>query len=779
MDLYYLNFNNYYNRQLKVKNTLSEYLPFLVGTSEANRNFNPANDIIIKFTTNRTRDEVGDYILAVENGEIKSRWYVLNGDRLRGGQYEITARRDVLADYYAPIISAPCFIEKATLDTADPMIFNKEDMTVNQIKTTETQLKDETGCAWVVGYVPSNSFSSSPVTPVVSKYIVPQEADAEYDTLADFPLYDYIDDEIWDKPYEFNIYTYIGAQNPSVSTPWFSCKIDLMNGNIGRGTVFRSTSQQGYYTSGIVNVSLLYDDLISSQQNRNTVYNSFLGYTKYAENSNINMNTINSWNNKIIKVGTGGNDVYYRVNIVSGGSDDGVSQYITATVGSDKIVPYLNLSQVQGSPNDNTFYIENKSKRYRVQLTQLYSNAEVVIDSSRTHLQDSPYDMFCIPYSDDLQIKLNGSNLCMSNKSLALNMAISIGEQSGTDNIYDIQLLPYCPIRRAIKANGDFDIINESYDVITDGAQTPTTIGVIIWCDSSNFTFDIQHSIVVNNPKVSNQCDMYRLVSPNYNGQFEFNPAMNGGVTKFNVDCAYKPFTPYIHINPDFGLLYGSDFNDARGLICGGDFSLPQVSNPWANYQLQNKNYQAIFDREIQNMETNFRIENTQSLIGGGIGSIATGITTGVLAGGVFGALSGIASGVGLGADYYFRKQAQNEAIDFKKDLFGYQLGNIQALPNSLTKVSPFNPNNKIFPILEYYTCTEVEREAFENKVRWNGMTVMRIGTIQEFIRSDETYIKGKIIRLLDIDEPTNVLNEIANEIDKGVFINGGDTTSN
>ena len=56
-------------------------------------------------------------------------------------------------------------------------------------------------------------------------------------------------------------------------------------------------------------------------------------------------------------------------------------------------------------------------------------------------------------------------------------------------------------------------------------------------------------------------------------------------------------------------------------------------------------------------------------------------------------------------------------------------------------------------------------------------MTVMRIGTIQEFIRPTETYIKGQIIRLLDVDEPTNVLNEIANEINKGVFIDGGNTT--
>ena len=505
----------------------------------------------------------------------------------------------------------------------------------------------------------------------------------------------------------------------------------------------------------------------------------------YTQNSSVDVNVFHSWDNKIIKVGTGDNAVYYRVNVYKHEnvytSDGSYPDPLTwsATLGTQKFVPYLNLTTaglpVYGSPDNYTFETEAHCYGYRVKLTQIFNQATVTLDSDRSHLEDSPYDMFCIPYSDEFVIKNNGVDFCTANKSLALNMATEIGKQSGQGTVYDIQLLPYCPIQRAIKANGDFDIINEKYDVIKDA--TDNDLGVVIWCNTSTFTFDIDNPITISNPKVSNQCDLYRLVSPNYNGQFEFNVAMNGGMTKFNVDCAYKPFNPYIHINPDFGLLYGSDFNDARGLICGGDFSLPQVSDPWANYQLQNKNYQAIFDRQIQNMEVGYKYQNLSQLISGSISAIGTGVTTGVLAGGPFGALGGLASVGGLLTDYYCNRRLQNEAIDYTKDLFGYKLGNIQALPDSLTKVSPFNPNNKLFPFLEYYTCTPTESQAFENKIRRNGMTVMRIGTIQEFIRPTETYIKGQIIRLLDVDEPTNVLNEIANEINKGVFIDGGNTT--
>ena len=50
-------------------------------------------------------------------------------------------------------------------------------------------------------------------------------------------------------------------------------------------------------------------------------------------------------------------------------------------------------------------------------------------------------------------------------------------------------------------------------------------------------------------------------------------------------------------------------------------------------------------------------------------------------------------------------------------------------------------------------------------------MTVMRIGTIQEFLRSDLTYIKGKFIRITDVEEDFHYINELANEFNKGVFI--------
>ena len=50
-------------------------------------------------------------------------------------------------------------------------------------------------------------------------------------------------------------------------------------------------------------------------------------------------------------------------------------------------------------------------------------------------------------------------------------------------------------------------------------------------------------------------------------------------------------------------------------------------------------------------------------------------------------------------------------------------------------------------------------------------MTIMRIGKINEFLQTEPTYIKGQLIRLEDTGEDYHFINEIANEINKGVFI--------
>lgn len=106
--------------------------------------------------------------------------------------------------------------------------------------------------------------------------------------------------------------------------------------------------------------------------------------------------------------------------------------------------------------------------------------------------------------------------------------------------------------------------------------------------------------------------------------------------------------------------------------------------------------------------------------------------------------------------------------------MYGYQLGNIQALPNSLSRTAAQTNNNKLFPFVEYFTATDVEKDALEAKIQYNGMTIMRINTLGNYITSsdyDKVYVKGQLIRIDNLDDDFHVADVIYQEVNKGFFV--------
>lgn len=282
--------------------------------------------------------------------------------------------------------------------------------------------------------------------------------------------------------------------------------------------------------------------------------------------------------------------------------------------------------------------------------------------------------------------------------------------------------------------------------------------------------------------KLANECDVVRLVSQNYSAIFEFSPAKSGGVEGFLADCTYKPWSPYIHILPKLKGLYGENFvdiDDARGLICGGDMSLPQLSNEWANYQLQNKTYQEMFDRQIKNMDVQNDVNRQGAIaqaIAAPISGAAAGAAAGAQIGGGYGAIAGAAVGFvggavtgGVDAANTFRLMEENR--QYAIDMYGYNLQNIQAVPTSLTKTSALTYNTRIWPFIEFYTCTDAERNALRDKLKYNGMTVMKIGKLNDYLLGQDNFYKGQIIRLSDIKVDGHMAFEIYNELNKGVYL--------
>lgn len=374
---------------------------------------------------------------------------------------------------------------------------------------------------------------------------------------------------------------------------------------------------------------------------------------------------------------------------------------------------------------------------YRIELIELPNyTLSYSIPAARLHTIDAPYDIFAIPYSDTFKFN-DGSRTITCSKAVAMGVAADLAANS---MVYDIQLLPYCPFDTSAWPSGTYTSTNSNeYSYIT---QNSTNVGVIFNISNStrNFTITAPKTpyLQPTNLKLASCTTFARLVSPNYNGDFQFTPARNQGVSYFTVDTTIKPYQPYIHVAPAWGGLYGTITNRPMGLICGGDFGLPRISDAWRNYQLSNKNYQEIFDRQIQNMETNYNVAREQELWSTLVGSV-TGLGAGAAAGGMVSGLGGAAIGGTIGGvasfaagmhDRELNEMLRGEALNYTRDQFNLSMGNIKARPNTLTKVGALNANNKLWPVVEIWTCTEQESKAVAAKIALNGMSVGIIDTL-------------------------------------------------
>lgn len=786
------NFNNYYNRIYKSFDTLLEYTAYqeennkgILTVTNKSTNFNTNDGIDMVHVMNIDLSTISpNYLLLIEENDssIASRWFILDCVRLRGNQYELHCRRDVISDYYDSISKAPLFVEKGYVANTDPAIFNKENMGFNQIKRSETLLRDDSNTAWIVGYVAQDHSAISNET-----FTVNPEVDMVVSgNISDWSYYDLLSGE------HLTI-------NPNDSSQYVKFWLYFNNGWTEKNKCysFNGNTYDTYLENSRRDHFQLTKDDYDSISNSNAWYSAInwntciekvlLDNPSWVDKSRYDylMSLVGKkiqFDNGIYEISLAGS--YDSLGDTKWQDSGNLYTYIYGVVNT---LATNGIQSVAYYPVSYKMSLKHFTFTY-TQVTDIKGTYKYSIPQTVKKLNDAPYKMFAIPYytGDKYYVfSLDGSNLTRIEPDLMMSWAMAIATKLDS-NLYDLQLLPYCPLSmwrglRSSTKDGIWSIdktINEDYTTLLD--NNDNVVGYCSWCDvSSKEDYLSNVQVIVSNPKIENECYNWRLCSPNYASAFEFNAAKNGGVEGFNVRFTYKPFQPFINVAPKFNLLYGEDFKDNRGLILSGDFSLPIVKDSWVSYQLNNKNYMLTFDREIESMEINNNIARQQDYANAIAGTIQ-GTISGAMAGGMWGGLGGaIVGGVaGAGAslvggvmDIKNNELLRQEAIDFKRDQFGYQLGNIQALPRTLNKVSSIISISKLFPFLEFYSCTDEEIKALEDKIKYNGMTIMRIGKLEDYINpNDTTYIKGKLIRL-EIDDDYHITNEIANELDKGVYI--------
>lgn len=303
----------------------------------------------------------------------------------------------------------------------------------------------------------------------------------------------------------------------------------------------------------------------------------------------------------------------------------------------------------------------------------------------------------------------------------------------------------------------------------------------MFWSTSNEKSFTIQHPITVSNKKIQNQCEIYRLCSPNYNGQYAFNVAKNEGVDYFKVDITYLPVSSYIHVVPNMKGLYGNySDNSPIGLICKGEFSINSVKEQYIQFMQNNKNYENIFRAEINTNDKSHELQVEQQRIANWLGAAATGAQIGAFSKGAVGAGLGVGAGLLTGiageVDIEYGNKLYELNKKYKQDVHNYQLDNIKAMPNSLSKVTSYTKNNQLFVVLERYDATEEEKEAVAQNVIDYSMNVGVIGKPIDYVYNDWSY-NGNTSRgyfkaqLIKIDLNTyHESDAISTELARGVY---------
>ena len=815
---------------------------------------NEPDYILVEDISSRVVDGLGNLV----SSEF-SRWFIIDSTLIRGNQYEFTVRRDIWVDHFDLCMNSTYFIERGYVNNSNDLIFNDEGQQFSQIKKSQVELRDETYGPWIIGYIPRVTGKDSDFT--IKGIATADTEDITVADITQEDWYQYTTNYVATDSgisLPYTLLACIPAQHQGTNAVTYQrvfYEIDLKN-KVGTndnlyipGHTYRPdgvvypTDTWATYTNGVKSLDCTssqyntyksdYGWYFESQLNINNgiQINDSLYLNKWCDNMSDNALAYTQMMNEIgSQLNLNNSMADYINNNLKGKSikDVATGKKYTILVEEVEEMKKLNIStnlnyrirflmpddvssqfgtlykQVDDSTvKNNNLQVVYHIIKYKIKLQEAYGvQTDLPRDDAsngtiyRKHLEDAPYDMFAIPYTEHLTIK-NGTNTLNPNIKAGMAIASAFVTSLGDQVVYDLQILPYCPVRQYIQNDYTFDITGADDTMIrpiVDSANTSTILSYVFYCSSSQLeniklrdpnNNYLPYGITITDYKQSCNLDLYRLCSPNFASIFEFNPAKNGGVEYFEFSANYKPYIPYIKVKPHFNRLYGINDRDARGLILQGDFSVPTMSNAWTNYELQNKNYQNTFNREIESLELQNKIASQTDIANAIVGTLqgaATGVAGGAMVGGIPGAIAGgiiggVSSAIGGGIDISNNAKLRNDAIDKAKDLFSYNMQNIKALPNTIRNVGCLTADNVLVPLLEYYSASDDEIDAFIKKIKYYGMSIMKVGMIVEYINpEEETFVQGKLLRLLppqgvNTEANNHLAEEIGNEISKGLYI--------
>ena len=353
-----------------------------------------------------------------------------------------------------------------------------------------------------------------------------------------------------------------------------------------------------------------------------------------------------------------------------------------------------------------------------------------------------------------------------------ISQALMLAQQNQLDiddNIGQIIDIQYLPFSVATTANADIKINGQN--------QYATFLS------NDDFQFFTNMSDLTN---INKETDTINIVSPSRQSQFMFRPYDNDGNMEFTTSVTIKPFASTIYVRPSTKGLLQYDWQDKDCLVISEDFSLTKVSSSWADYVRSNKNYQRVFDRNLQSKayerDWERRIEREQArsdeynatMLANQQGRNLTGnlpiisTITGLFSQGLSqlggdNAYTRYMSAAQL--DRQYNEAMYQESVRLAQDQFNLQLENIKSQPLIPTNITTIDCKLLDGVYLEFYSTNPTEKKAISDFYRYNGNRIETFGKFEDYYG---WYVKGKIIKAVNYTQPE--IDEVNRRLSTGIF---------
>ena len=361
--------------------------------------------------------------------------------------------------------------------------------------------------------------------------------------------------------------------------------------------------------------------------------------------------------------------------------------------------------------------------------------------------------------SDDTENGISDSDIA---QTLMLAQTNPINPATDTGRILDVQFLPFS---MATATNENFKI-----------NDTPIKA---MFLDADDLEFYTDMTDLTDLTEITKECDTIKIVSPSRASQYLFRPYNNGGIMEFRTKITLRPYNTIIYVRPSTKGLLMYDYDDKDCLIISEDFSLTAVTSEWTNYIYNNRNYNDVFERQIQGREFERtwerKIEDAQKKsdewTSRNISAQKASTYTGNLP-----IISSVAGAIGTAfqdqtylqmaqIDRQYNEALYQEGIQISRDLFNLQLENIQSQPLVPSKITTLDA--KLLPgvYLEYYSTNPTELQAINDFYRFNGNRVDAYGTFNQYWG---WFVRGKIIMSQFYTQPE--IDELNRRLSMGIF---------